>query len=97
MCVSGCSLFFNFVDVPLLEHPTDAKHSAVIRISDRAFMVVERWGLGGVAGTALLLLSKITTRLRSGNVCDKNVTKPSQADGFSVVFITVHGNISISE
>ena len=97
MCVSGCSLFFNFVDVPLLEHPTEAKHSAVIRISDRAFMVVERWRLGDVAGTALLVLSKTTIRLRSGNVCDKNVTKPSQADGFFVVLLTVSGNISFSE
>ena len=97
MCVSGCSLFFNFVDVPLLEHPTEAKHSAVIRISDRAFMVVERWGLGGVAGTTPFLVSKITTKLRSGNVCDKNVTKPSRANGFSVVFLTVYGNISMSE
>jgi hypothetical protein len=96
MCVSGCSLFFNFVDVPLLEHPTEAKHSAVIRISDRAFMVVERWRLGDVAGTALLLFSKITTTLRSGNVCDKNVTKPSRTDVFSVVFLTVSGNINFT-
>jgi hypothetical protein len=50
MWVSAFTLFFNFVEVPPLEHPTVAKHSAVIRISERAFIVVEFRGVRGMRG-----------------------------------------------
>lgn len=92
MWVSDLSLFFNFVEVPPLEHPTVTKHSAVIRISERAFIVVEWRGVrktrGVIFPAGLVGDYQFVTILQ--HLCqyrDEFVTKSRFGFGFLAAFL----------